>query len=250
MKKLIILPLLAFMLGSCVPENRRHIGTWQAFGGNLPGTVRFTDKTVEMTTPDGAETAPYIIDYTKTPIWIDIKMTDGMARGIMEFLTNDVIMAAGGEPNEPRPGDFKSAEYVTILKRAKDKPGTKPPDKTEPIQRIIVPKVAQKPRSTIDKHIGTWELTGEGLSGTAIFGDTKIVMTTSDDAESEEYVVDYTKTPIWIDITTNRGLVRGIMEFPDKDTLRIANNHPGEPRPTAFKSAKEDVTFKRSKNEE
>ena len=122
MKKLtILLVLMALMLCSCASSSRRHLGTWKAIGAPYPMTAKFNETTVELTTPDGTQSIPYIIDSTKTPAWIDLKMPDGTADGIVEFLGKDVVMAASGLPNEPRPTSFESAEGVMILKRVKDK---------------------------------------------------------------------------------------------------------------------------------
>ena len=116
----IVLVLMMLMLCSCASSSRRHLGTWKVIGAPYPMTAKFNEKTVELTTPDGTQSVPYVIDHTKTPAWIDLKMPDGTAKGIVEFLGRDVVMAAGSSLDEPRPSSFDSAEGVMIFKRVKD----------------------------------------------------------------------------------------------------------------------------------
>ena len=101
--------------------------------------------------------------------------------------------------------------------------------------------------SSSRRHIGTWDIVSEDTPTTARFADETVDIIMADEALSYKYVTDYTKTPIWIDVTTEDGLVRGIMEFVDKDRLMISSNGTNEPRPTGFESADDVVVLKRVK---
>ena len=116
----IVLALMTLTLCSCASSSRRHLGTWKTIGMSDPVTAKFNETTLERTTPDGTQSIPYVIDHAKTPVWIDLKMPDGTAKGIVEFLGKDAVMVAGSSPNEPRPSSFDSAEGVMIFKRVKD----------------------------------------------------------------------------------------------------------------------------------
>jgi len=98
---------------------------WDATGiGQDQFTVNFIDKTaVEMTTPDGTFAGEYVIDYTQTPIRLDVTWDGKSMKCIMEFLGNDSFKVIGeDDPDKLRPLSFNPVEDVVIFdKRPKKK---------------------------------------------------------------------------------------------------------------------------------
>jgi len=123
MKRLIIVPLLAFVLCSCAPTNRGHLGTWEATG--MPDyyvVAKISDKAIEITTPEGTDSGQYAIDYTKTPIWFDFTSRGKVVRCIMEFIDKDSFRIIGeDEADIPRPGEFEPAKDVVLFQRMEKK---------------------------------------------------------------------------------------------------------------------------------
>ena len=133
MKKLIILPLLALVLCSCTPEKKedkgadeiaasmqqRHLGTWQATGIGMDEiTWTFATEKIEMRTPKKTYPGTYTIDYTKTPLWLDIEWEDRPAKCLMEFIDDDTFrIIAADDPAKPRPTAFEPQRSVVVFKK-------------------------------------------------------------------------------------------------------------------------------------
>lgn len=123
MKRLFIVPLLAFVLCSCAPTNRRHLGTWEATGmRDYYVIAKISDKAIEITTPDKTYSSEYMIDYTKTPMWLDMAWDKKMVRCIMEFIDKDSFRIIGeNEADKPRPSAFEPAKDVVLFQRMEKK---------------------------------------------------------------------------------------------------------------------------------
>lgn len=98
------------------------------------------------------------------------------------------------------------------------------------------------------RHIGTWEATGIAESGYAVKlarkGEAEI--TTPEGTFSGQYVIDYTKIPVRLDVTWDGKTVKCILEFIDKETFKIVGeSDPGKLRPLAFEPAEDVVVFKK-----
>jgi len=134
MKKLIILPLLALVLCSCAPEEedkgadeiassmeQRHLGTWQATNIGMDEiTWTFAAEKIEMRTSKKTYPGTYTIDYTKTPLWLDIEWEDRPAKCLMEFIDDDTFrIIAADDPAEPRPTAFEPEKNAVAFKRLK-----------------------------------------------------------------------------------------------------------------------------------
>lgn len=83
--------------------------------------------------------------------------------------------------------------------------------------------------TTKDEKTGsviTFIFTADGKH-TGIFGNQVI---------QAAYTVDYSKTPVQLDLTKegDKVPVQTIMEFLGKDHIRVQESRPGRPRPTAF----------------
>ena len=95
------------------------------------------------------------------------------------------------------------------------------------------------------RHLGTWDVRWDDDVATARFTEETFDLTSEDFSESIQYTIDYTKDPIWIDLTANDDLAEGIMEFLGKDAFWLAISEDGQTRPTAFTSADTIGIFKR-----
>ena len=96
-------------------------------------------------------------------------------------------------------------------------------------------------------HLGTWDARWGDESGTATVTEDTFTLTGEDPSEviSIRYTIDYSKDPIWIEMTANNDSAKGIMEFLGKDAFWLAVTEDGGPRPTAFTSADNIGIFKR-----
>ena len=124
MRKIAIMLLPGLLLCSCASSKRRHLGTWDATGiGQDQFTVKFIDKTaVEVTTPDGTFAGEYVIDYTQTPIRLDVTWDDKTVKCIMEFLDDDSFKVIGeDEPAKLRPLSFNPVEDVVVFEKRQKK---------------------------------------------------------------------------------------------------------------------------------
>jgi len=98
------------------------------------------------------------------------------------------------------------------------------------------------------RHIGTWEATGIAESGYAVkfAGKDEAEVTTPEGTYSGQYVIDYTKMPVRLDVTWDGKTVKCILEFVDKETFKIiGESDPGKLRPLAFEPAEDVVVFKK-----
>jgi len=127
-KRLIIVLPLAVMLCSCAPANRRHLGEWKSI---VPGmgqvSLKIDQRTIEMTTSDGVQSGEYTIDYTKTPIQLDVSWGGEIVRCIMEFIDRNTFRIIGeDDADKPRPSSFAPEEDVVLFQRVKKKGQSSP----------------------------------------------------------------------------------------------------------------------------
>lgn len=101
-------------------------------------------------------------------------------------------------------------------------------------------------------HIGRWEATIPTEEKIAlVFEETTVEGSTlrGDSWQTDwtsPYKIDYSKKPIWLDVTTPEGKSRCILEFIDSNTFRMAGrNDEDGPRPSTFEDSEMVVTFHR-----
>ena len=96
-------------------------------------------------------------------------------------------------------------------------------------------------------HLGAWESEtpgGEKLTG--VFRKATFQAGFEDVEINGSYEIDYSKKPIWLDITTEDEKSRCILEFTGADTFRIAGVlEDAGSRPSTFEDAEEVYIFKR-----
>jgi len=98
------------------------------------------------------------------------------------------------------------------------------------------------------RHIGTWEAAGIAENGYAVkfARDGKAEVTTPEGTYPGQYVIDYTKEPVRLDVTWDGKTVKCILEFLDKNTFKIiGQGDPDKLRPLAFEPAEDVVVFKK-----
>jgi len=98
------------------------------------------------------------------------------------------------------------------------------------------------------RHIGMWEATGIAESGYAVkfAREGEAEVTTPEGTYSGQYVIDYTKLPVRLDVTWDGKTVKCILEFVDKEMFKIiGESDPGKLRPLAFEPAEDVVVFKK-----
>lgn len=120
MKKIAIILPLAVMLCSCASPKKRHIGTWEATGIAESGyAVKFARKgKAEVTTPEGTFSGQYVIDYTKTPVRLDVTWDGKTVKCILEFVDKQTFKIIGeSDPGKLRPLDFEPAENVVVFEK-------------------------------------------------------------------------------------------------------------------------------------
>jgi len=96
--------------------------------------------------------------------------------------------------------------------------------------------------STEGQLVGEWRGDYQGDEIIMEFSkDGQFNMYVDPDEAGGTYTLDTNKEPIWIDLTIDYGegfeeneTILTILEFIDKDTLRLQNNFAGEPRPESF----------------
>ncbi|MBN2138424.1 MAG: hypothetical protein JW720_11515 [Sedimentisphaerales bacterium] len=114
----IVLPLVLITCSCVSPEQRRHIGRWEATGvGRDQYVIVFAanDK-AQVTTPNGTYDGTYLIDYTTTPIRLNVTWDDKTVKCIMEFLNDESFKVIGeDEPGKLRPLDFEPAEDIVVF---------------------------------------------------------------------------------------------------------------------------------------
>lgn len=123
MKRLIVVLPLAVMLCSCAPANHRHLGQWKSI---VPGigqmSLKIDQRTIEMTRPEGVQSGEYTIDYTKTPIQLDVSWGGESVRCIMEFIDRNTFRIIGeNDADKPRPSSFAPEKDVVLFQRVKKK---------------------------------------------------------------------------------------------------------------------------------
>ena len=120
MKRMVIVLPLVVMLCSCSSATKRHLGKWEAAGiGVERYAVDFANKgKAEVTTPEGIFPGQYIIDYSKTPIRLDVSWDGRTIRCILEFLDEGSFKIIGeDDPAKLRPLDFKPEEDVVVFRK-------------------------------------------------------------------------------------------------------------------------------------
>jgi len=137
-KRLIIVLPLAVMLCSCAPANRRHLGEWKSI---VPGmgqvSLKIDQRTIEMTTSDGVQSGEYTIDYTKTPIQLDVSWGGEIVRCIMEFIDRNTFRIIGeDDADKPRPSSFAPEEDVVLFQRVKKKGQPSPSTGSKPAGNV------------------------------------------------------------------------------------------------------------------
>lgn len=117
-----ILWTLMFISCSNLGTNK-HIGFWEAQNSLEEKIVwEFTEN--HFTFYDGTSLVEgkYFIDYSKSPIWLDIKLADGkyekISKTIIEFIDKD-IMKIYASFDEERPQKFDDDDRVIIFQRKK-----------------------------------------------------------------------------------------------------------------------------------
>jgi hypothetical protein len=98
--------------------------------------------------------------------------------------------------------------------------------------------------STEPSIYGKWQGIYDKNDVTIIFGrDGTIKFSTMGVEYIGTFNLDQTTTPMQLDmIYTDLGRVQTILEFVDKNTIRIENSLTGDPRPTVFSSASITLT--------
>lgn len=102
--------------------------------------------------------------------------------------------------------------------------------------------------STKSKHIGTWRATGIAEDGYAVklARNGKAEVTTPEGTYPGQYVIDYTKQPVRLDVMWDGKAVKCILEFLDKNTFKIIGQSDADKlRPLAFEPAEDVVVFKK-----
>lgn len=95
------------------------------------------------------------------------------------------------------------------------------------------------------KLVGTWVSHREGDKVMMIFGAKSVQMRIGDEGGMGTYSVDWTKSPVALDIDWgSRGKVTTIIELKG-NVLRMENAEPGAPRPREL--TERAATFKREK---
>ena len=112
-----------FIVSCSNPETNKHIGLWEAQNSLEEKMVwEFTEN--RFTFYDGISLVEgkYFIDYSKNPIWLDIKMADEeyekLSKTIIEFTDKDK-MKIYASFEEKRPQKFDNDDKVIIFQRKK-----------------------------------------------------------------------------------------------------------------------------------
>ncbi len=103
--------------------------------------------------------------------------------------------------------------------------------------------------SSSRRHLGTWEATEfhEGKYALTFTEDEKTQVTTPEGTYSGEYIIDYSKRPIHLDVVWKDQTVKCLMEFLGKDSFRIiGEDDAGKLRPLKFEPEQEVVVFKKT----
>lgn len=120
MKRMAIILPLALILCSCSSGRRKHIGMWDATGVGEEGySVQFKSKgKAQVVTPEGVYPGEYAIDYTQTPIRLDVTWDGKTVKCILEFLTDERFKIIGqADPGKLRPLSFEPPEDVVVFRK-------------------------------------------------------------------------------------------------------------------------------------
>ncbi len=120
MKRIAIILPLALILCSCSSARKTHIGRWNAITPGEEGySVEFKGKgKAQVTTPQGVYPGEYIIDYTNTPIRLDVTWDGKTTKCILEFLDDERFKIIGEvDPTKFRPLSFEPVENVVIFRK-------------------------------------------------------------------------------------------------------------------------------------
>jgi len=104
-------------------ETKKHIGFWEA-QNSLEEKIVWEFTKNHFTFYDGTSLVEgkYFIDYSKSPIWLDIKMADGeykkLSKTIIEFIDKD-RMKIYASFEEERPQKFDDDHRVIIFQKKK-----------------------------------------------------------------------------------------------------------------------------------
>ncbi len=195
--------------------------------------------------------ATVVIDPNKNPKTIDITNDLGTAQGIYRFIDNDTLEIcrnqARGSTAGTRPSAFTSKPAVGhgnvyyLLKRDKAGPANPPP----------VVGVGDDGKNDLQKLQSVWKMVKQELEGSdhrdtlrhgILFNGNQYTFLRDGKAVGPRstMVIDPSKNPKTIDISTDAGVAQGIYRFIDNDTLEICLNQARGPtagtRPSAFTS--------------
>ena len=124
-KSVVLLYILwtLFFISCSNLKTKKHIGFWETQNSLEEKMVwEFTEN--HFTFYDGTSLVEgkYFIDYSKNPIWLDIKMADGkyekLSKTIIEFIDKDK-MKIYASFDEERPIKFDNDDRVIIFQKKK-----------------------------------------------------------------------------------------------------------------------------------
>jgi hypothetical protein len=98
------------------------------------------------------------------------------------------------------------------------------------------------------KHIGMWDATGVGEEGYSVTfeGKGKAQVTTPEGVYPGEYIIDYAKTPVRLDVAWDGKTIKCILEFLDDERFKIiGQSDPSKLRPLSFEPAEDVVVFRK-----
>jgi len=112
-----------FFVSCSNPETKKHIGFWEAQNSLEEKIVwEFTENRFTFYDGTSLVEGKYFIDYSKNPIWLDIKMVDGeykkLSKTIIAFINKDK-MKIYASFDEERPQKFVNDDRVIIFLRKK-----------------------------------------------------------------------------------------------------------------------------------
>ena len=119
---LLIWILWTLLLISCSnSETKKHIGFWEAQNSLEEKMVwEFTENSFTFYDGTSLVEGTYSINYSKSPLWLDIKMANGeyekLSKTIIEFIDNDK-MKIYASFEEKRPQKFDDDYRVIIFQK-------------------------------------------------------------------------------------------------------------------------------------
>lgn len=112
-----------FIVSCSNPGTNKHIALWEAQNSFEEKMVlEFTENCFTFYDGISLVEGKYFIDYSKNPIWLDIKMADGeyekLSKTIIEFIDKD-RMKIYASFEEERPQRFDNDDRVIIFRKKK-----------------------------------------------------------------------------------------------------------------------------------